>query len=78
MRKLAERWLSFAHKDLLVARQLVDQPEDIVNEFYIETIYPLHEDHDPMKISRAQLDQMISVAEIATVKLRDEINSVAS
>lgn len=26
MRKLAERWLVFAEKDVLVARQLVDQP----------------------------------------------------
>ena len=27
MKKLAERWLSYANKDLLVARGLVEKPE---------------------------------------------------
>jgi HEPN domain-containing protein len=130
MRKLAERWLAFAHKDLVVARQLVDQPDvfdmaafhcqqavekslkgllvlfdldipkihdlsrlytintrksrlewdiealDAVNEFYIETRYPLHEDHDPLTISRHQLDRMIRLAESAIADLRSRIDGV--
>lgn len=124
MRKLAERWLSFAEKDLVVARQLLEQPQvydiaafhcqqatekslkgllvlhgsdvprihdlarlyalagrtaqldwdmealDVVNEFYIETRYPLHEDHDPLAVSLSQLERMLELAQRATNTLR--------
>lgn len=131
MKRLAERWLAFARKDLVVAQQLVDQPDvfdmaafhcqqavekslkgllvlfdaevpkihdlsrlytiatrksrlawdiealDAVNEFYIETRYPLHEDHDPLTISRYQLERMIRLAESAIAELRGGIDSLA-
>ena len=128
MRKLAERWLSFAEKDLLVARRLLDETEvfdmaafhcqqavekslkgllalfdvdipkihdlsrlyslcsatcrldwdmellDEVNEFYIETRYPIHEDQDPLKTTRAQLDQMVELAATGVKRLNDELS----
>ena len=114
MRKLAERWLSFAEKDLLVPFHCqqavekslkgllalfdVDIPKihdlsrlyslcsatcrldwdmellDEVNEFYIETRYPIHEDQDPLKTTRAQLDQMVELAATGVKRLNDELS----